>query len=164
MIKEGLEYISMNAQLEKLYNEDIADRYDNVPDEIRDKNDLVRIAQAQEILTTEQNLEAIDYHHAALIFQHGETVEHFQQAHQLAMKAVELGDDSARWLAAAALDRSLLMDGKPQKYGTQFSLNSSDEWELAQPIDPAVTDEERAEWHVPPLEDALKAYKEKYNL
>ena len=80
------------------------------------------------------------------------------------MKAVQMGDSSAKWLAAASLDRSLLMAGKPQKYGTQFGYTEPDGWKIAEPIDPTVTDEERAEWNVPPLKDALKTYKEKYNL
>lgn len=154
----------MNKQLKQIYEEDIFDRNNRIPDEKLNVNDRKRIALVEEILLNGENLQAQDYHHAALIFQHGEDLNHFKRAHQLATRAVELGDDSARWLSAASLDRSLLMAGRPQKYGTQFQLNDKNEWELAQPIDPSVTDEERVKWNVPPLKDALSVYLQKYNL
>ncbi|MCR4329374.1 MAG: hypothetical protein NUV65_02405 [Candidatus Roizmanbacteria bacterium] len=154
----------MNTQLRKLYEDDIADRNSKIADEILNENDRQRIVQVENILSHEHDLSALDYHHAALIFQHGEKLAHYKQAHILAIKAVELGDDSARWLAAASLDRSLLMEGKAQKYGTQFKLNDQNEWELAQPIDPNVTDKERAKWNVPPLKNALKVYRQKYTI
>jgi hypothetical protein len=41
--------------------------------------------------------------------------------------------------------------GKPQLYGTQFQrVNGTGPWILWD-VDPAVTDEERAKWDVPPL-------------
>lgn len=154
----------MNEQLKQIYEDDILDRNSKIPDEQLNGNDRKRIELVEKILLSSKNLDAQDYHHIALIFQHGEILKHFQKAHAMATKAVELGDDSARWLVAASLDRSLLMEGKPQKYGTQFKLNDKNEWELAWPIDSSVTDEERAKWHVPPLKDALRVYKQKYNL
>ena len=154
----------MNKQLSRTYDEDILDRKNKISDEELNKKDRLRIYLVQDILAEEKNLEAQDYHRAALIFQHGETAEHFRKAHNLAVKAVELGDNSARWLAAASLDRSLLTVGKSQKYGTQFKLNKDHQWELVKPIDPSVTDEERARWNIPPLKDALKVYMQKYGL
>lgn len=155
----------MNKHLLDIYNEDIADRNNkNLSDSDRDKRDILRIEKVQEILRTTTLEDAIDYHHAALIFQHGESVEDFIQANKLAEIAVEKGDDSARWLYAASKDRSLLMSGKPQKYGTQFIKDENGQWDVAQPIDPEVTDEERAEWGVLPLSEALKVYKQKYQL
>lgn len=154
----------MNKQLKHIYEEDISDRNSKIPDEQINENDRNRIDLVEKIIANNKNLAAQDYHYAALIFQHGETLEHFIKAHECAMRAVNLGDNSARWLVAASLDRSLLMRGKPQKYGTQFKLNDKSEWELALPLDPSVTDEERAKWNVPPLKDALKTYKSKYNI
>lgn len=155
----------MNQQLKQIYENDITDRNNAIPDDLLNENDRERILLVQQILDETPNLQAQDYHHAAFIFQHGETLDHYKEAHKLAMKAVELGDETARWLAAASLDRSLLMDGKPQKYGTQFiKLSEESDWELALPIDPSVTDEERAIWNVPPLKVALEVYKRKYNL
>ncbi len=154
----------MNTLLKKLYEADISDRHNKISNQRLNINDQQRIAQVQTILDREQSLDSQDYHFAALIFQHGESLGQFQKAHKLAIMAVELGDNSARWLAAASLDRSLLMEGKPQKYGTQFKLNENNAWELILPVDPYITDDERAIWNVPPLKDALKGYKQKYNL
>ncbi len=65
------------------------------------------------------------------------------------MKGAELGHRAARWLAAAAHDRWLMRQGKPQKYGTQY-VTEGDRWRLWE-VDPATTDQERKEWSVPPL-------------
>lgn len=104
------------------------------------------------------------HHHLALIFQHGETAEQYREAHKHAKTAVRSGCASAKWLVAASEDRLLLMQGKPQKYGTQFILNPKNEWELAQPIDPTITDEERIKYNVPPLENAHSEFKKKYKI
>lgn len=71
-------------------------------------------------------------------------------------KAVELdpANKSAKWLAAAAKDRWLMWQNKPQLYGTQFKKVDG-RWILWE-VDPTVTDEERARWNVPPLEEAKK--------
>jgi 5-formyltetrahydrofolate cyclo-ligase len=56
---------------------------------------------------------------------------------------------AARPLAAAAFDRLRVLDGRPQKFGTQRRCRNG-LWELA-PRDTATTDSERAKWGVPPL-------------
>jgi hypothetical protein len=100
---------------------------------------------------------ADDYYHAAMILQHGRTAEDFDLAHQLSLKASELEptDRAARWLAAATKDRYLMTLGKPQLYGTQFKRDPGGPWYLY-PVDPSITDEERAKWNVPPLAEAKK--------
>lgn len=83
-----------------------------------------------------------DYFHAAMIFQHGETVEEIWQAHTLVKQAAELGYDPARWLVAAALDRWLMYQGKPQEYGTHFVSDANRYW--LWDVDPTTTDAERS--------------------
>jgi hypothetical protein len=102
-------------------------------------------------------MEPDDYFYAALIFQHGESLADIWQAHTLAQRAAELGaaatlgpnQTDSRWLAAAALDRWLMYQGQPQKYGTQFVPDGKRIrlWD----VDPATTDAERAAIHVPSL-------------
>jgi hypothetical protein len=92
-----------------------------------------------------------------MLLQHGDKLEHWAQARELALKAVELGHPRARYMVAAALDRWLMRQGKPQKYGTN-SWPGKDGWEVWE-YDPATTDEERAEWDVPPLADLLARVK-----
>jgi hypothetical protein len=88
----------------------------------------------------------------AMVFQHGTEPADYDRANQWAAKAVELDPDypGARWLAAASKDRYLMWSGKPQLYGTQFKKDKDGPWYLWQ-VDPAITDEERAKWDVPPL-------------
>lgn len=154
----------MNQQLLQLYEADIKDRNENVSPEELDVRDKQRILQVEKLISQDRDFVAQDYHHAALIFQHGDSVEHYQKAHKLAKKAVEMGDNSAKWLTAASLDRLLLMEGKAQKYGTQFKHNDNGLWELALPIDPTTTDEERITWNVPPLKDAFAVFHQKYGI
>ncbi len=97
-----------------------------------------------------------DLQAAGLLLQHGDDTTDYWNAHELAMRAIELGDSTARWLAAATLDRYLVKKGKPQLYGTQSHPNEkTGKYELY-PVDPSITDAERAKWNVPPLKDALK--------
>ena len=51
-----------------------------------------------------------------------------------------MGYQPARWLAAAALDRWLMIAGLPQKYGTQFRQVGTS-YELWM-VDPTTTDDE----------------------
>ena len=52
----------------------------------------------------------------------------------------------------------------PSRVARLIKQNQNGEWELALPIDPSVTDEERAKYGIPPLSEALSVYKAKYNL
>src|SRR5262249_41470266 len=119
--------------------------------------DAERRAKVRQILAAGGAKVSDDYFHAALVFQHGEAIADFRMAHELALKAAELDptNKSAKRLAAAARDRELMNLGKPQLYGTQFRRLQSGVWELYQ-VDPTVTDEERAKWEVPPLDQAQK--------
>nr|WP_240978687.1 energy transducer TonB [Longimicrobium terrae] len=66
-----------------------------------------------------------------------------------------MGNDRARWLAAASLDRWLLSTGQPQRYGTQYLEQGGRTY--LQPIDStAVTDEERRRAGVETL-DGIRA-------
>jgi hypothetical protein len=163
--------MDINQELKTLYEKDINERnsidWDHASStqiaNLR-KKDKKRKEKVLALINEGKVKSAQDYHHAALIFQHGESTNDFKKAHELATKAVALGDESARWLFAATLDRYLISMGKPQKYGTQFKLNNNGEWELGEPIDPTVTDKERAKYNVPPLSQALQRYKEKYGI
>lgn len=71
---------------------------------------------------------------------------------------MELGHSTCRWLAVAAYDRWLMGQGKTQKYGTQYILKG-EQWVLYE-FGPMATDVQRAEWHVPPLAQALQRAEE----
>jgi hypothetical protein len=155
----------MNEELRALFIADQAERNDHpeydTPEYRRlRERDAARRGRVAEMIGEASLTSPEDYFHAALIFQHGETVEDIWQAHELAQRAAEMGATESmgyidsRWLAAAALDRWLMYQGRPQKYGTQFVSDGKRYrlWDL----DPATTDEERAASNVPPLEEQLK--------
>ena len=86
---------------------------------------------------------------AAWILNHGDLAEEAALGSRLAARAAGLGHAGARWLAAAALDRSLMYAGLPQKYGTNIVPDGVG-WRLWD-VDPATTDAERLANDVPPL-------------
>jgi len=167
----------VNTELEKLFKEDQDDRLSAKADwenrqflEYINRRDQNRRKKVKQMIEKGLIEDVSDYHHAAMIFQHGNGPEDFHKANELAKKAMELGDQrkdtryykEVRWLYAASMDRWLLSLGKAQKYGTQFVKESEGEWGLKQPIDPDITDEERVRYFVPPLSEAVKRFKEKY--
>jgi hypothetical protein len=141
----------MNEELKRLCDEDQRDMTDLPPNRV--ERDRMRRRRVMEILNEGGATEGIDYTHAAVIFQHGETLDDWWTAHKLAYKASELGFRRARWLSAVALDRWLLRQGKPTKFGTQY-VNLGGIIRLAR-FDPSTTDEERKEWDVSSISDNL---------
>jgi hypothetical protein len=147
----------VNPHLRRLYEQDQADRRGgrgkiNWAEVIG--ADADRRAEAQLILASGGARVADDYYHAAMVFQHGATVEDYRKAHELALKAVELEPEHrALWLAAAAKDRELVHQGKPQLYGTQFHTQA-DGASVRYPVDPSITNAERARWRVPPIQES----------
>jgi hypothetical protein len=148
----------VDAELARLCAEDQADRQAGGKTDwsALARRDAERLARTREIAAQGGLKLAADYYHAALVFQHSEKTEDYQRAHQWCLEALKLDPDypGARWLAAASQDRYLMGQGKPQLYGTQ-SRKVDGKWVLWQ-VDPAVTDEERAKWDVPPLAEARK--------
>ncbi|MBX3227136.1 MAG: hypothetical protein KIT84_35630 [Labilithrix sp.] len=148
---------TLNQELFTMYQEDQRDRAVADPSKIDwsviAARDAARRERTTQIVAAGGAKAADDYFHAAMIFQHGDTIEDFQTSHRLALEAVKLDPrhKRAKWLAAASKDRELMNSGKPQLYGTQFrKAHGSDTWVLYD-VDPSVTDEERAKWNVPPL-------------
>lgn len=142
----------MNSELRALYEEDKHDAQTFRDDEAFIASQARRIF-VEELLRSGQVQTAEDYFHAAFIFQHGERLEHWAQAHLLARTAAAMGHPKARYQAAAAYDRWLMRQGLAQKYGTN-SVMDGDGWRVWD-IDPQTTDQERADWDVPPLERLL---------
>ncbi|MBW3618246.1 MAG: hypothetical protein KY446_10990 [Proteobacteria bacterium] len=120
------------------------DAYRALRDRDRARRERAQALMAQEYPSSPEALYA-----AAWLFNHGDEAAEARTAHELARLAAELGHRPARWLAAAALDRSLMYSGLPQKYGTNIVPDGVRHrvWE----VDPATTDAERAAWDVPPL-------------
>lgn len=55
--------------------------------------------------------------------QHGETADDYLLAHVLATDSLVKGNNTAKWLVAATLDRYLQRTNQPQIFGTQYPLD-----------------------------------------
>lgn len=134
----------MNERLKQLFEEDQHDLRTMPHD--RQERDRERRNEVKFILDSGGAKVAIDFIHAAIIFQHGEALEDWWLAYKLSVKAVELGFQP-KWVAAVAMDRWLLHQGKPLKYGNQV-IPFGGVYRIP-PIDQNTTDEERHKWDVP---------------
>jgi hypothetical protein len=153
----------MNKELRSLYEADKQERVNqpraNTPEyKAMRARDLQRREQVMLIAAANGLQTAEDYYHAAHIMNHGDTIDDARNAHMFALRSGELGYEPARWLAAASYDRWQMYQGKPQKYGTNYVYDGYEDrlWE----VDPETTDEERAEWDVPPLAEQLRKAQE----
>ncbi|MES2148190.1 MAG: hypothetical protein V4508_00215 [Pseudomonadota bacterium] len=121
------------------------------------REDAARRDQLAEILRRGEVRTAEDYYNAALVYQHGAQVEEIRMAYSLALVSATLDPDNgkAKWLTAAAWDRILMRQGKPQWYGTQFQCpHASTTCELYVVDETAVTDDDRKRAGVPPLAES----------
>lgn len=99
-----------------------------------------------------------DFFNAALVMQHGQSLEDIRMAHALATIAASLdaSNRNAKWLKAASWDRMMSTQKKPQWYGTQYVRDSNGKWMLYVMDETAVTDEDRAALGAPSLAEAKK--------
>ena len=148
----------VHPELMRLHEEDQSDRSNRPIDWKKvSTRDAERRQRVDELLASGEAKEAEDFYHAAMVFQHGNAIEDFRRARELTERAIELDPDlmDAKWLYAAATDRWLHRQKKPQIYGTQFRKASRDSPWTLEPLDAdAISDEERAAHGVPPLSEA----------
>ena len=148
--------MSDNQELREIYDADQGDRrsraFDTEPEAVMAR-DHARRVRVGELLDASGVVSGADHFHAAMVLQHGGSLESFRSAHELSAAARRLGDARGTWLAAAALDRWLTSQGRQQHYGTQYQPVAG-RWELLT-VDPRTTDAERSTWNVPSLHDAL---------
>jgi hypothetical protein len=116
-----------------------------------------RISEVKEIFESGSNFSGGDYFHGCIIFMHGDCPDDFWQAYSLALKAVDHQYEGARRFAAAAFDKWLMYQGKPQKFGLQYVPDGVKLrlWD----VDDKTTDEERADWDVPSLKELYENVK-----
>jgi hypothetical protein len=145
-----------NPRLVTLYQEDQDDRHGfpdtkrtyeeiNQRDEARRQEILALLARGK--LRTSQ-----DYFYSAVIFNHGQTNDHYRTAASLAWIAATL-DPKPKYLyeTASTWDRMMLKRGKPQWYGVQEKRDNKAKQIGFFPIDDtAVTDEERVRFQIKP--------------
>jgi hypothetical protein len=157
--KQDAYVATLNQELFEIHQVDQADRQagpSGIDWSVVHPRDLARQKRVREIVAAGEAKTSADYYHAAMVLQHGDHPEDYELANAWCMRALELdpSNENAKWLAAASKDRYLMSLDKPQLYGTQFKKVDGT-WVL-HPVDPSITDEERARWNVPPLAEARK--------
>lgn len=152
---EDAHLICINPELYHLFNQDQGDRHKPSVDwKIVAPRDEARRKRVYELIRADALRDAEDYYHAALILQHGSASDDFAMAVQLSLRALDLRPNyrEAAWLSAAATDRWLWHEGRPQIYGTQIMTIGKEltmePWDRA-----AVTDQQRLEKGVPPARE-----------
>src|SRR5215471_12758423 len=87
----------MNTELQALYEQDQADRsvfFEQLDTEqlqqVRER-DRARRQRVEELVRSEALQTGEDYFHAAMVFQHGEILDDFWRAYELAKRGSELG-------------------------------------------------------------------------
>ena len=147
-----------NERLTEIYEQDQADRRARPIDwSVVGPRDKARRMEVLELLRSGDARTANDFYHAAMIMQHGDSVEDYQLANSLARFSMTLDPSNtrARWLTAASWDRILMSKEMPQWYGTQYRQPSpGSPFELWPVEEAAVSDEEREAMNVPSLQEA----------
>lgn len=95
------------------------------------------------------------------VFQHGDNENRKKYLPQLEQSA-KRGDLKATQIAMMK-DRTMMMDGEPQVYGTQVT-KSGGEWILYDLINPETVNKRRAEMGFEPLEEYLKRWNIQFNI
>lgn len=156
-----------NAELARLAAEDQAvrtGRADTSSDDAR-RERVLEILAAGGIATARDKFNAgIVLQHTGLTFCEGKlqslSAENYLLAHFLFKEAMAGGIEDAKYLVAASIDRYLSFTKGHQRYGTNRVIDQSTGEELLVPIDRTVTDEERALYGVPPLQELLRQHPE----
>lgn len=127
------------------------------------ERDAERQGEVRKMLAQGQISTGQEYYFAELIFQHTSRPEDLMLAHTLAVTAMTKEYVSARWMAAATLDRYLWSINRPQVFGTQFKKGADEKWTM-EPYDRhAVSDSIRGSWCVISLPEQEKILRDSRN-
>jgi hypothetical protein len=96
-----------------------------------------------------------------VVFQHGDNANRKKYL-PLLEKSARNGDLKATQIAMMK-DRTMMMDGEPQVYGTQVS-KKGDEWVLYELTNPETVNKRRAEMGFEPLQDYLSRWNIEFNV
>jgi hypothetical protein len=93
-----------SAEIRAIHDADQRDRTGAPPADVIER-DAARRARVREVLDVWEPVDADDWFHAALVFQHGDRPEDFERTYELAVKAAGLGHPRARRPPSASSDR-----------------------------------------------------------
>jgi hypothetical protein len=118
--------------------------------------DLIRRKRVGEIFGEGCFKMPADYMSAALIYQHGDTPDHYYQAYIWSKRASELGDEYGKHFSALAIDRYLISIGKKQLFGSQYQKQPPNHCFCMQPVEQSFPDDFRKEYSGRSIEDNYK--------
>lgn len=154
-------------ELNGIFEADQAERtvgHENIDFDKMRENDKPRLARAKEIYEAVKagalDLDGEELWKLGMLFQHSPEIEDYLTAIEIGTLSAEKGSESGAWLSAAAEDRYLLNTGGKQKWGTQF-VKESGEWkqmEMQSDEESGITDEKRAEKHVPARDQQMAIF------
>jgi hypothetical protein len=110
-----------NAEIASIFSADQADRQKQPIDwKVVAPLDAARKNRVLELIKQGKICTANDHFRAAMVFQHGDSLDDIRSAFSLAQIAALLDPSlkQARWLTAASWDRILMRKNVPQWYGT----------------------------------------------
>lgn len=143
---------AVHAELEAHWEADQSDRENAVPHLA--KNDKKRVKAVGKLVDKGRICEPEDAFYAAWILQRSNDPKRALQAHELATQAMNARIPRGAWLAAATFDLMHVTHGKAQWYGTQGAVR--DGRPCLYPVDPSITDEQRAQYEVGPITEVYR--------
>lgn len=147
------------ATLQALASEDQKDRSQHpISSEDWDgikQRDLSRRKQVGEIFGEGCFKDAADFAAGALIFQHGDSPEHYWQAFVWSMRAIQLGDDSQKSMAANGVDRFLVNTNRKQLFASQAAKPYDEVCWCLRPVEHSFPDAFRVEYKGRSYREAL---------
>lgn len=103
---------------------------------------------------------AEDYAAAALVFQHGDTPDHFFQTYLWSKRGVDLGDSSQKRMMALGIDRYLVNIGHKQLFGSQATKPGPEACWCVQQVESSYPDKLRKQYAGKSYVEALGWLKE----
>lgn len=159
---------SDNIELSRIAGEDQsvrAGKEDVSSDDARRQRVLEILAEGLVVTPTDKFNAGLVLQHTGLCFCDGElqslSAENYFLAHFLFRQAMKEGVNDAAYLTAASIDRYLSFTKGYQLYGTNRVIDQASGKEYLVPVDRKITDEERALYGVPALNELLKKWPEK---
>jgi hypothetical protein len=136
---------SRSEELQRIVTEDQNDRLAHPIDwNIVYPRDVVRIKRVGEIYAEGCFVTGQDYAAAALVFQHGDSPDHYLQVYLWEVRAIELGDTADHPdLKLSGLDRYLVNTGHKQLFATQYSTIGAEHCRCLQKIEESFSEKRR---------------------
>jgi hypothetical protein len=137
------------ASFRALYDAEVEDATQAQPDKV--SRDRARAKEATKMNRKGLVCSAEDQFYAAWVMRHSTDVDVLQAAFDLAVASMKGHVPRSNWLTAVIFDRLQVYSGFPQRYGSMIGRDKGAM--CLYDIDPAVTDADRTQYGMPPIND-----------